>query len=327
MNKKFIKYLIDPKTGERLRLLSDESKNTEITSGYLVSKSNRYPIVGGIPRFAGYKEGSNYAENFGFQWNRWSQIQFDSKNKDKPMEGHTQKMWEQIVNSNNKRIKDKLLIDFGCGPGRFIEIARKKGARVIGIDLSDAVEAAHDNFKNDHGVLIVQGDILNPPFKEKIADGAFSIGVLHHLPDPHLGFNKIVDVVRGSGWLAVSVYGQHGYYTSPIVNLYRRIFKNLWPVFGPYPPLIYSYVTVYIFRTLARIPFGKYFVYLLKTIFPFIDLPDRNWSVLDTFDSITPSNQFGYSTFEIFDWFKETRKFKTIEPSNWGGTSIWGIKK
>lgn len=326
MNKKFIKYLVDPKTGEQLRLLSDESKNTDITSGYLVSKSNRYPIVRGIPRFAGYKEGSNYSASFGFQWNRWSQIQFNSKNIGKPMAGHTRKMWEQIVNSDNT-FKGRLLIDFGCGPGRFIEIARKKGARVIGIDLSDAVEVAHDNFKNDNDVLIVQGDILKLPFKKEIADGAFSIGVLHHLPDPHLGFKRIVDVVKKSGWLAVSVYGQYGYYTSPVVNFYRWIFKRLWPVFGPYPALIYSYVIVYVFGTLARVPVIKYFVYILKTIFPFIDLPDRNWSVLDTFDSITPSNQFGFSIFEIFGWFKETRKFKTVEPSNWGGATMWGIKK
>ncbi|HHT9147074.1 MAG TPA: methyltransferase domain-containing protein, partial [Candidatus Wunengus sp. YC61] len=261
MNKKFIKYLADPKTGEELRLLSDESKNTDITSGYLVSKSNRYPIIQGVPRFAGYNEALNYSESFDYQWNRWSQIQFDSKNIGKPMAGHTQKMWEQIVNCDNKLIKGKLLIDFGCGPGRFIEIARKKGARVIGIDLSDAVEVAQDKYKNDHDVLIVQGDILKPPFKKEIADGAFSIGVLHHLPYPHLGFKRIIDVVKRSGWLAVSVYGQYGYYTSPVVNFYRRIFKKLWPVFGPYPALLYSYATVYIFRSLARVPIIKYLIY------------------------------------------------------------------
>jgi len=327
MNKKFIKYLIDPKTEEELKLFSEESNNADIISGYLVSKSNRYPIIRGIPRFAGYRDRSNYSESFSYEWNRWSQLQFDSRNVGKPMVGHTRKMWEQIVNSDNKLVKDKLIIDFGCGPGRFIEIARKRGANVIGIDLSEAVEIARDNFKSDNGVLIVQGDILHPPFKKEIADGAFSIGVLHHLPNPHLGFNKIVDVIKKSGWLAVSVYGQYGYYTSPIVNFYRRIFKSLWPYFGPYPALLYSYLIVYVFGTMARIPVITYIVYLLKTVFPYIDLPDRKWSVLDTFDSITPSNQYGYSIFEIFGWFKETKKFKTIEPSNWGGTSMWGIKK
>lgn len=327
MNKKFIKYLVDPETGEELQLLSEESKSVDIASGYLVSKSNRYPIIRGVPRFAGYKDRSNYSKSFGFEWNRWSQLQFDSRNLGKPMAGHTRKMWEQIVCSGNRSTKGKLLIDFGCGPGRFIEIARKKGARIIGIDLSDAVEVAHNNFNSDQDVLIVQGDILKLPFKKEVADGAFSIGVLHHIPDPHLGFNKIVDVIKKSGWLAVSLYGQYGYYTDPIVNFYRQVFKKLWPVFGPYPALVYSYITVYVLRTLARVPVIKYFVYLLKTIFPFIDLPDRNWSVLDTFDSVTPSNQFGYSIFEIFSWFKKTGKFKVIEPSNWGGASMWGIKK
>jgi len=327
MNKNFIKYLVDPETGEGLELLTEESKRVDIDSGYLVSKSNRYPIVRGVPRFAGYKDKSNYSKTFGFEWNRWSQLQFDSRNVGKSMAGHTQKMWEKIVCNENKLTEGKLLIDFGCGSGRFIEIARKKGARVIGIDLSDAVEAANDNFKNDQDVLIVQGDILKPPFEKEIADGAFSIGVLHHLPDPHLGFNKIVDVVKKSGWVAVSLYGQDGYYTEPIVNFYRRFFKKLWLVFGPYPALIYSYTTVYVLGALAKVPVVKYLVYLLKTIFPFISLPDRNWSVLDTFDSITPSNQFGYTIYKVYNWFKETKKFKLIEPSNWGGASLWGVKK
>jgi len=71
MNLSFLKYLVDPKTGENLELLVKKEENGDVLEGELKSPSNTYLIVRGIPRFAGYSDNGGYAESFGFEWNKW----------------------------------------------------------------------------------------------------------------------------------------------------------------------------------------------------------------------------------------------------------------
>lgn len=316
MHKSFLPYLADPKTGEPLALEVERAEGDEVIEGSLRSASNRYPIVRGVPRFAG----DEYAASFGYQWNRWARVQFESENRGKPMQGHTKAMWERITGLGEGNLAGSVIAEFGCGPGRFLEVVRMKGGRAIGLDLSSAVEAAAENFKNDPDVLICQADILHPPIKSKSLDGSFSIGVLHHTPDPQGGFQRLAASVKPGGWVSVAVYGKGGYYDFPTVTVYRRLFKFLWPIAGHYPPLAYAYFACYVVRPCTRIPLlGS----LLKVAFPHVRLPDADWSVLDTFDSVTPSYQSTHESYEVFQWFKRLG-LVSIEPSDWSFTSYHG---
>ena len=325
MHKKFLQYLADPHTGESLSLETTLEKNGDIIEGALVSKHNRYPIVRGVPRFAGYNDDANYTKSFGYQWNRWSKIQFDSHNVGKKMEDATLNMWNKITGVETPDLQGRVVVDFGCGPGRFLETIRRKNGIAIGLDLSDAVEAAAENFAGDENVLVCQGDILHPPFKKDIADGVFSIGVLHHTENPQKGFNAMTPVLKTNGWISVSVYSTGGYYDNFFVNIWRKIFKALWPIFGHYPPLIYSYVTVYTFRPILKIPIVRTLIRPFLSFTPFLNLPDIGWSVLNTFDSVTPSNQVGITPYQTFQWFKKAG-LQNIEPSNWAGSSFTATK-
>lgn len=321
MNLSFLPYLVDPATGECLELFVEKRNGDSIIEGMLSSTSNKYPIVRGIPRFSGYQDKANYTNSFGYQWNKWSKLQFESENIGKPMEGHTRGMWERITGIDSKRLEG-VFAEFGCGSGRFLEVVRMKQGKVIGIDLSDAVEAAGEAFQDDPEVLICQADVLQPPIKPGSLEGAFSIGVLHHTPNPEKGFGKMVRCVRPGGWAAVCVYGKGGYYDFPTVSLYRNLFKFLWPVFKHYPPLIYSNFATYFLRPISSIPFlGKG----VKGLFPYIQLKDINWSLLDTFDSVTPSYQSAHESFEVFQWFKKNSLIN-IEPSDWGFTAFHAVK-
>lgn len=323
MHISFLPYLADPYTQELLDLSIDSREGDFIIEGSLASKSNRYPIVRGIPRFAGYNHPHNYSKSFGYQWNKWSKVQFESANIGGPMEGHTLKMWERITSINTNDLKEAVIGDFGCGPGRFMEIVGMKKGRVIGIDLSDAVEAAGENFKRDADVLICQADVLMPPLRRDSLDGAFSIGVLHHTPDPKKGFEGMVKTVKPGGWVAVSVYGKGGYYDFPTVSAYRMLFRALWPILRHYPPLYYSYLAAYLLRPLSYVPLLGPFV---RAVFPLVRLPDIQWSLLDTFDSVTPTHQSAHESYEVYRWFKEC-DFIEIEPSNWGFTAYHAVKK
>ncbi|HVN96726.1 MAG TPA: methyltransferase domain-containing protein [Syntrophorhabdaceae bacterium] len=322
MHDSFIQYLCDPLTKEPLDVEIIHENDGFIFEGYLYSATNRFPIVRGIPRFSGYQENNSYAHSFGYQWNKWAKVQFESHNVGKPMEGWTLRMWEKITTVTAKDMRNALVVDFGCGSGRFIEIARMKNARVIGIDLSASVESAYESFKNDRNVLIVQGDMLNPPIKCEAADGAFSIGVLHHTPDPRRGVEKMAKSVKKGGWVAISVYSKGGYYDFPTVKFYRKLFKLLERFFRYLPPLIYSLVTVYVISFSLKVPLmGR----IIRSLFPYIKLPDKKWSLLDTFDSVTPSYQSAHEPYEVFTWFKDLGLIE-IEPSDWGFTSYHAVK-
>jgi len=324
MHISFVEYFIDPETKEPLKLESIESEGEFVETGFLKSSTNKYPIIRGIPRFIKH-EAQNYSKSFGYQWHKWPRLQFESDNIGKPMEGYTRKMWEKItgINENSIGLENQIVADIGCGPGRFVDVARSKGARVIGVDYSNAVEVAEDNFKTDPNVCICQADALNLPLRSDSIDGAFSIGVLHHTPNPEKGVNQIRNILHDGGWVAVCVYGKGGYYDFPTVQLWRRLFKALWPIFRHYPPLWYTYFTVLLFRPLARLipPIGE----AIRIFFPFVNLPDLNWSLLDTFDSVTPSYQSAHESYEVFSWLKSAG-FVDIEPTNWGFSSYRGIK-
>jgi SAM-dependent methyltransferase len=325
MNVSFLEYLIDPKTGENLELLIKKEDGGEVIEGELRSKSNTYPIVRGIPRFAGFTDNGGYAESFGFEWNKWPRLQFEDENVGRPMQGHTLKMWEQITGQANTNLAGKVFADFGCGPGRFLDIVRKKGGKAIGLDMSSAVEAAKKNFPNDPNVLICQADVLQSPIKQGSMDGTFSIGVLHHTSSPQTGFKEMVKTVKPGGWIALAVYGPGGHYADKLVNFYRRLFKKLAPTFSYWPPLAYTYFTVYGIQPFLRVPILKYPANILKMFFPFINLPDRRWTILDTFDSITPTNQSVHGAYEVYHWFKDAN-LKNIEPSEWGAPTTRAIK-
>src|SRR3954468_11188570 len=148
MHPKFLPFLCCPESREPLTLHADRTlASGMVLSGELRSASGkRYPIVRGIPRFVAAEQ---YASSFGFEWTRWPRVQFESENVGRPMEGHTTRMWERITGAGLGDVAGKTIVDFGCGPGRFLDVVRRKGGLAVGIDLSAAVDAARRNFRDD----------------------------------------------------------------------------------------------------------------------------------------------------------------------------------
>lgn len=316
---------MDPFTLEGLSLEETKCEGDKIIEGYLHSSSNSFPIVNGIPRFIHAGTATLYTESFGFQWLRWSKVQYESNNQGLPMQGHTANMFNRIVAVNLQEFSDNLFVDFGCGSGRFLELVSRNGGTAIGIDSSAAVEAAGKEFENDSNVLVVQADILACPVKNDTADFSYSIGVLHHTPNYQEGIREMSRITKPQGKVAVSVYGPDGYYTNYTVGLYRKIFKKLRPLFGYKPAIAYSYLSVILTRPLRRFYRLEKLLRPLLFYFPCIQLPDIHWSILDTFDSLTPDYQQGIGYFQIYNCLSQNF-IEDIRPSDWGGTSMHGIK-
>jgi len=330
MHGKFLDLLCCPETGELLKLNSGETlPGGDIISGTLVSLSGRqYPIVRGVPRFIDREE---YVSSFGYEWNRWARLQFDSENDGKPMAGHSTRMWEAITKAGDDRVQGKTIVEFGCGSGRFLDVVRRKGGVAVGVDMSLAVESARNNFVDDPDVLIVQADILNPPFRSGTFDGGYAIGVLHHTPDPSTGLHSLARTVKPGGWVACVVYSRQGFYGYSSVARFRTLLNWVKPLLGYYPALIYAYFSAYFIAPLfAR---GKrlgivnpFLKYLEENWVVSLDyLPDLRWRVLDTFDAITPRIASTHTSDEVQEWMRSAGCID-VRAADWGDTSVVGVR-
>ncbi|HZQ80543.1 MAG TPA: methyltransferase domain-containing protein [Gaiellaceae bacterium] len=306
MNPEFLSVLRSPRTGEAFDLdVQAATSNGSVIDGALVTPSGeRWPIVAGVPRFAG--DQSSSVRSFGHEWHRWARTQFESENVGRPMAGHTKRMWEEICEPR-RDLDGALIVDFGCGAGRFIDVLRTRGARAIGLELSSAADVARRNFADDPNVLIVQGDLLNPPFAHRVFDGGFSIGVLHHTPDPATGVVALARVIKEGGWLACCVYPRGEFYDYPSVERVRRLQLRLAPVLGYRFASLYSRFAAralapVLGRMIAVPVFGSAVAGLQRNWLPFLSLPDPRWAELDIFDAITPEIATTHSPEEVEAW-------------------------
>lgn len=329
MHPRFLEYLCCPKTREPLELRSFETNaHGMVDRGELVNRQGEsFPIIQGIPRFV---SAELYSNTFGFEWTRWPRLQFDEENVGRRMQGWTTKMWERIAPVETRNIADRVIVEFGCGPGRFLDVVRRKGGVAVGIDLSNAVVAARKNFAEDPNVLIVQGDILRPPFRENAFDGGYSIGVLHHTPDPGAGLQSLVRTVKTGGWVACCVYPKDELYDFKSVKRARSLHGRLSGRWGYRPALAYSYFSAYglipIFRLGKRMPVMRQFCrWLERNWIVVVDLPDRRWRVLDTFDAITPHYASTHSTSEVLQWMNRSGCVQ-VQLAPWCSTAVCGIR-
>ncbi len=331
MNKLFLSILRCPVSKEELFLdVTKEKENGCVEEGVLYThgKKYTYPIIRGIPRFV---KSDSYTKSFSKEWAKWANVQYENENVNSPMHNHTKSMFEKITLLDDDAFKGKLTVEFGCGGGRFIDVVRKKGGISIGIDLSTAVEQAGHNFKDDENVLIVQGDILNAPFKDGSFDIGYTMGVLHHTPEPYKGFVELARILKKQAVLICCVYPKNSYYDFRSVDRVRKSINKTEFLFGNKLALLYAHFSARIlYPLLPRISkisekSKKMVRYVEENFLPVLYIPDVKWRVLDVYDSITPKYASTHSKAEITSWFTK-QGFTNIQKTNWGDSAFKGIK-
>jgi len=152
-------------------------------------------------------ERDDYCANFGDQWNRFGHIQLDSASGSR--ESHER--FYRETGWDPAQIKGKVLLDAGCGAGRFAEVALEAGAYVVAVDISSAAYACRQNLARfpSSQYLVVRASILDLPFKRQSFDGVYSLGVLQHTPDPLGAVKHLSEFVAPEGRFATWVYEKH----------------------------------------------------------------------------------------------------------------------
>lgn len=294
-----------PKTQQSLRLEPSEVLADEIEEGWLITDDgqNRYPVRNGIPRFVPQ---SNYADNFGMQWNHFSKTQLDSHS------GHpisAERFWK-ATGWRPEKMKDQWVLDVGCGSGRFAEVALNSGAKVVALDYSSAVDACYANLKHHPNLYVVQGDIYALPFVPESFAFVYSLGVLQHTPDVGKAFAALPHMVVGGGQLCVDYYEyswksffEIKYWLRPLTKRLPKpmlfsLLQNVVPVLLPISRLFG--VIPFFGRVIKRmIPVVNYYGEL-----PLSDIQQREWSLLDTFDWLAPAYDNPQSAVTVRHWLE-----------------------
>ena len=137
------------------------------------------------------------ARSFGYEWQAFSEMLPD-------YEANFRWYFERFT---PEQFAGKRVLDAGCGTGRHTFHMARSGAReVVALDFSQAIEVAARNNRANQNTHFVQADIYHPPFPPGSFDFVYSLGVLHHLPDPERGFRTLLPLLRVGEFINVYLY-------------------------------------------------------------------------------------------------------------------------
>jgi 2-polyprenyl-3-methyl-5-hydroxy-6-metoxy-1,4-benzoquinol methylase len=290
--------------------------------------SAAFPVVRGIPRFV---SSENYAASFGRQWNKFARLQLDSQNGT----SFSRDRFCSITEWELSSLKGKLVLDVGCGAGRFAEVALQAGAEVVALDLSSAVDACRQNLIGHPGIHVVQASIYELPVRDALFDFVYSIGVIQHTPDPRRSVLEILPKTTTGGRVGFWIYelnwksfvGSSGfkYLLRPwtrrmphaqLEQLCSRMERLCWPIIrrarrgGTLGRII-----------MRMLPVGSAHLHGI----PLSDEDFREWVVLDAFDNYSPAHDHPQRFNTVRRWLEESA-FKPDPRHPHGAISITGTR-
>lgn len=208
MHIQLVDLLICPSCTQPVALEGPVPASGVVDAGTLAcGNGHRYPIVGGVPRFVQHELNADQArtrDSFGHEWTRLY-----------PEHGHTSPEWQaerdiflEYTRTVPSDFRNRLILDAGCGNGRYAKLANDWGARVVAVDISSAVDVAARNVGGRDAVDVVQADLFKLPFRPDTFDAAYSVGVLHHTPDAKGAFMAIKPLVKPGGWFGIFIHAR-----------------------------------------------------------------------------------------------------------------------
>lgn len=98
-------------------------------------------------------------------------------------------------------------VDVGCGSGRWARRVAPRVGELHCVDASGAaLEVCRRNLQGRANVRFHQASVGELPFEDASLDFAYSLGVLHHVPDTEAGLREIARVLKPGAPLLVYLY-------------------------------------------------------------------------------------------------------------------------
>lgn len=311
-----LSWLASPCCRAVLRFVSLEnlplSETSEIVEGQLACNVCRrqYPILEGAPRLApGTQKDPRVVktrESFAWEWQRYP----GSLPED-------EKIFQEEVQILKHEFKGKLVLDAGCGMGRYSLVALSWGAEVVALDLSESLLRLSSLSPQQPKLHVVQGDLLCPPFQKEIFDIVYSHGVLHHTSDTKAALSSVAELVKPGGLMNVWLYGKAGHLsdfaTNPLredraylsrhrrlawmVVAVRHFISDFLRVMTTRLPMALTYAFCWPLAVLGKLPGIKYLTFSVH--------PQFMVRVIENFDWLSPPFQYHHTKEELGSWYQE----------------------
>lgn len=263
-----------------------------------------FPISDGVPRFTEQHDG-------GFN-ERWAQHQ--------DPQATTIPIWEDKTPWKNRGDLGRcLILDAGCGIGRFSDVALEYGAGyVISVDAAPAAIASAQKLLKGKAATVMQADLLNLPIASEVFDRAFSLGVLHHTKNTRAAFMEVARTLKPGGELAVWVY------CKPVTDdRWLPAIEMLHEITKACPPnALHKIFNKHACK--VRDSYASDWNPLAQVLRVSVSKDDEE-CISDTFDWHTPQYRYWHSHEEVSSWFIEAGFVVTsIEGLP---TTVTGVKK
>ena len=218
MYREDISLLCCPKTKEDLvwSVIYKEDNDGDVIEGELVSgqTGHVYKVKNGIPRFVDSLE---YNKSWDYKWTvldagRGLNYLITDKN-DSAYSLHDLFDKNSYGGDSHSMATGKVALDIGCGVGQYSWrlVNEFKPRKMISMDLTHGVDIFRkimlERFpEHKKTILIVQGDVFCPPFKDSSIDYVMSLGVLMHTGNTKKAIENAAKLVVEEGFLNIWVY-------------------------------------------------------------------------------------------------------------------------
>lgn len=181
------------------------------------------PVVRGVPRFVA--PGDDYAESFGWQWNRWVHTLSDSRNSANA--GAKRELVLRRTHFDCFELEGKTVLECGMGGGDDTEILLSLPfSEVHSFDISRSVDRARATL-NDERLTLSQASIFDIPYREGSFDFVYCHRVLQHTPDPLRAIRCVARMAKPGGVVFVHAYHRSSFFMQQYKYKYRPLARRL----------------------------------------------------------------------------------------------------
>ncbi|QIP01754.1 class I SAM-dependent methyltransferase [Bradyrhizobium symbiodeficiens] len=143
------------------------------------------------------------SEGFGREWSTFTQGEFDLNAKERAQlfdEYFRIFPWQDLP-------KDAVGLDAGCGSGRWAAVTAQRVGGLHALDASaNALATAKANLAGRANVFFHHSSVSEIPLPDESLDFAYSLGVLHHLPDTSDAIRHIASKLKHGAPFLVYLY-------------------------------------------------------------------------------------------------------------------------
>lgn len=173
-----------------------------------------HPLPGSFEEIYGKDYFAGAADGYGY-------VDYDADKE--PMRGAFQKYLEII---RRLRPEAKSIFDVGAATGFFLDMAREKGFRVSGVEISEFAAS----LAREKGIEVKTGVLTDMPNEESF-DVLTMLDVIEHVQNPEVEIAKAYSMISDSGLLVIN--------TPDAGSVYARLLGRRWHLIVPPEHLFY----------------------------------------------------------------------------------------